>query len=58
MHTEKYLGTTSNSARQVAAPPVAAPSLAPPVRTVRELEGALNSRGTLPASPEEGALDG
>ncbi|CAK9118307.1 unnamed protein product, partial [Durusdinium trenchii] len=40
--------------RQVAAPPVAAPSLAPPVRTVRELEGALNSRGTLPASPEEG----
>lgn len=41
--------------RQVAAPPVAAPSLAPPVRTVRELDGALNSRGTqLPTSPEEG----
>mmetsp|Transcript_47073 Transcript_47073/g.84821 ORF Transcript_47073/g.84821 Transcript_47073/m.84821 type:complete len:187 (-) Transcript_47073:63-623(-) len=41
--------------RQVAAPPTAAPSLAQPVRSVRELEGALNSRGTqLPTSPEEG----
>ena len=35
----------------MAAPPIAAPSLAPPVRTVRELDGALNSRGTqLPAT--------
>lgn len=41
--------------RQVAAPPTAGSSLAPPVRTVRELEGALNSRGTqLPTTPEEG----
>eukprot|EP00439_Symbiodinium_sp_Y106_P032613 s1439_g3.t3 len=41
--------------RQVAAPPIAAPSLAAPVRTVRELDGALISRGTqLPTTPEEG----
>eukprot|EP00931_Biecheleriopsis_adriatica_P088217 TRINITY_DN62589_c0_g1_i1.p1 TRINITY_DN62589_c0_g1~~TRINITY_DN62589_c0_g1_i1.p1 ORF type:complete len:179 (-),score=46.33 TRINITY_DN62589_c0_g1_i1:77-613(-) len=41
--------------RQVAAPPTAATSLAQPVRSVRELEGALNSRGTqLPTTPEDG----
>ncbi|CAE8605074.1 unnamed protein product [Polarella glacialis] len=42
--------------RQVAAPPTALPSLTQPVRSVREMEGALNARGTqqLPASPEEG----
>mmetsp|Transcript_7447 Transcript_7447/g.10746 ORF Transcript_7447/g.10746 Transcript_7447/m.10746 type:complete len:182 (+) Transcript_7447:70-615(+) len=42
--------------RQVAAPPTAGPgAFHQPVRSVRELEGALSSRATqLPASPEEG----
>merc|ERR1740130_2056968 len=42
--------------RQVAAPPTVGQNFAaPPVRSVRELEGALQSRAAqLPASPEEG----
>eukprot|EP00933_Yihiella_yeosuensis_P073146 TRINITY_DN81735_c0_g1_i1.p1 TRINITY_DN81735_c0_g1~~TRINITY_DN81735_c0_g1_i1.p1 ORF type:complete len:189 (+),score=51.05 TRINITY_DN81735_c0_g1_i1:75-641(+) len=41
--------------RQVAAPPTAPPAVSQPVRSVREMEGALNSRATqLPTSPEEG----